>query len=72
MMASAPPPRIFTSVREALGFGPEPPKPLTAEEAEAAAEAEGLTLEELAARLEETFVFLDRNKNGKLGWPELL
>lgn len=34
--------------------------------------AEGLTLEELAARLDETFVFLDRNKNGKLGWPELL
>ena len=34
--------------------------------------AEGLTLEELASRLEETFVFLDRNKNDKLGWPELL
>ena len=37
-----------TSVRDYLGsfgFGPEPPKPLTAEEAEAAAEAEGLTLE---------------------------
>ena len=33
---------------------------------------EGLTLEELTARLEETFVFLDRNKNDKLGWPELL
>lgn len=33
---------------------------------------EGLTLDELAARLEETFVFLDRNKNDKLGWPELL
>lgn len=34
--------------------------------------AEGLTLEELGARLEETFVFLDKNKNDKLGWPELL
>ena len=34
--------------------------------------AEGLTLEELAERLDETFVFLDRNKNNKLGWPELL
>ena len=37
-----------TTVRDYLGsfgFGPEPPKPLTAEEAEAAAEAEGLTLE---------------------------
>ena len=33
---------------------------------------EGLTLDELGARLEETFVFLDRNKNDKLGWPELL
>ena len=32
------------SVQEALGFGPEPPKPLTAKEAEAAAEVEGLTL----------------------------
>mmetsp|Transcript_19158 Transcript_19158/g.58264 ORF Transcript_19158/g.58264 Transcript_19158/m.58264 type:complete len:157 (-) Transcript_19158:15-485(-) len=32
------------SVQEALGFGPEPPKPLTAKEAEAAAEAEDLTL----------------------------
>ncbi|MGB1155564.1 MAG: hypothetical protein ACPG42_01995 [Alphaproteobacteria bacterium] len=34
--------------------------------------AEGLTLEELRARLEETFVFLDKNNNDKLGWPELL
>ena len=33
---------------------------------------EGLTLKELADRLEETFEFLDRNKNDKLGWPELL
>ena len=33
---------------------------------------EGLTLKELADRLEETFEFLDRNKNAKLGWPELL
>ena len=32
------------SVREALGYGPEPPKPLTAEEAEEAAAAENLTL----------------------------
>ena len=32
------------SVQEALGYGPEPPKPLTAKEAEAAAEVEGLTL----------------------------
>ena len=31
-------------MQEALGLGPEPPKPLTAEEAEAAAEAENLTL----------------------------
>ena len=33
---------------------------------------EGLTLPELQARLDETFTFLDKNKNGKLGWPELL
>ena len=34
--------------------------------------ASGLTLPELQRRLEETFVFLDRNNNDKLGWPELL
>ena len=33
---------------------------------------EGLTLPELQARLDETFTFLDKNQNGKLGWPELL
>ena len=33
---------------------------------------EGLTLPELQARLDETFTFLDKNENGKLGWPELL
>jgi len=26
----------------------------------------------LQARLDETFTFLDKNENGKLGWPELL
>ncbi|MGB1148136.1 MAG: hypothetical protein ACPG4M_09620, partial [Alphaproteobacteria bacterium] len=34
--------------------------------------ASGLTLAELQRRLDETFVFLDKNKNDKLGWPELL
>jgi len=34
--------------------------------------AEGLTLKELSDRLDETFDFLDRNNNNKLGWPELL
>ena len=32
----------------------------------------GLTLTELQTRLDETFTFLDKNQNGKLGWPELL
>jgi hypothetical protein len=44
MMMPGPPGGALISVQEALGLGPEPPKPLTAEEAEAAAEAEDLTL----------------------------
>ena len=44
MMMPGPPGGALISVQEALGYGPEPPKPLTAEEAEAAAAAEGLTL----------------------------
>jgi len=44
MMTSVAAARTLISVNEALGFGPEPPMPLTAEEAEEAAEAEGLTL----------------------------
>ena len=34
--------------------------------------AEGLDLDELRYRLDETFQFLDKNKNGKLGWIEML
>lgn len=33
---------------------------------------EGLTIEELRFRLGETFVFLDKNNNDKLGWLEML
>ena len=34
--------------------------------------AEGLDLDELRFRLDETFQFLDKNENGKLGWIEML
>ena len=34
--------------------------------------AEGLDLDELRYRLDETFQFLDKNNNGKLGWIEML
>ena len=44
MMMPGPPGGALISVQEALGMGPEPPKPLTAEEAEEAATAENLTL----------------------------
>ena len=33
---------------------------------------DGLTLTELRRRLGLTFEFLDKNNNGKLGWPEML
>ncbi|EOD03731.1 hypothetical protein EMIHUDRAFT_224297 [Emiliania huxleyi CCMP1516] len=64
MMMPGPPGGALISVQEALGLGPEPPKPLTAEEAEAAAEAENLTLA-LSDKSATGFKCVGKIKNGR-------